>query len=98
MTSTQSSTPPSAERARLRRHTDEKMLGGVAAGVARHFDFDVSLVRLAFVALALFGGSGLVLYIVAWVVVPADDPSVAEAAADPAVVPDVQESEAPPTS
>ena len=73
MNDTDSSLPPPPERPRLRRNVDDKMVAGVAAGLARHFDVDVSLVRLGFVALALFGGSGLLLYLVAWLVVPSDD-------------------------
>ena len=73
MNETDSSLPPPPERPRLRRRVDDKMVAGVAAGLARHFDVDVSLVRLGFVALALFGGSGLLLYLIAWLVVPSDD-------------------------
>ncbi len=57
---------------RLTRSGDDKMVAGVAGGLARHFDIDVALVRIAFVALTLFGGSGLLLYLVAWLVLPAD--------------------------
>ena len=74
MNENESSLPPLApERPRLRRRMDDKMIGGVASGLARHFAVDVSLVRLAFVGLAIFGGSGLLLYLIAWLVVPADD-------------------------
>lgn len=73
MNETESTLPPPPERPRLRRSTDDKMIAGVAAGLARHLEVDVSLVRLAFVALAVFGGSGLVLYLVAWLVMPSDE-------------------------
>ncbi len=53
------------------------MIAGVAGGIARHFDVDATLVRLAFVALALFGGSGLLFYAIAWVIVPSDDDGTA---------------------
>jgi phage shock protein PspC (stress-responsive transcriptional regulator) len=50
------------------------MLGGVAAGLARHLEVDVVWVRLAFVLTAIFGsGLGLVAYLAAWVIIPAGD-------------------------
>lgn len=49
-----------------------KMLGGVASGLGDYFAIDPTLVRLAFVALALLGGPGIVIYLIMWIVVPAD--------------------------
>ena len=55
----------------LYRDTDNKMLGGVASGLAEYMNWDVTLVRLAFV-FCLFAVQGSVLaYILAWIVVPA---------------------------
>ena len=45
------------------------MLGGVAAGIARSYDWDPTLVRLAFVVAAVFG-IGIPVYVVAWIVIP----------------------------
>ena len=54
----------------LHRDTDNKMLGGVASGLADYMNWDVTLVRLAFV-FCLFAVQGSVLaYILAWIVVP----------------------------
>ncbi len=47
------------------------MLGGVAAGIAQTFGWDVTLVRLAFVVASLFG-IGIPVYLVAWIVFPAE--------------------------
>jgi phage shock protein C len=60
---------------RLARRPDDGMIAGVAAGIAHRFDIDVTLVRLAFVALAIVSaGTAIVLYLVAAVVMPrADD-------------------------
>ncbi len=44
--------------------------GGVASGLSHHFGIDVSIIRIAFVALTLFSGIGLVLYFVGWIVIP----------------------------
>jgi phage shock protein PspC (stress-responsive transcriptional regulator) len=50
------------------------MIAGVAAGVAERFDIDVTLVRLAFVALAVVSaGTAIVLYVVAAVIMPRAD-------------------------
>jgi phage shock protein PspC (stress-responsive transcriptional regulator) len=62
---------PGAPR-RLRRDMEHRMLGGVAAGVARYLDIDVIIVRIAFAVLTLFGGSGAFIYVTAWILVPAD--------------------------
>ncbi len=69
------SAPPPQERPvdpshRLRRARDGRLLGGVAAGAADCLDLDVTLVRIAIVVLALFGGLGLPLYIAAWLLIP----------------------------
>lgn len=70
---TQSPPPPPR---RLTRSSSDRMIFGVAGGVARHFGLDPSLVRIAFVVLTLFGGFGLAVYGVAALVVPSDDGSV----------------------
>ena len=52
------------------RDTDNKMLGGVASGLAEYMNWDVTIVRLVFV-FCLFAVQGSALaYIVAWIVVP----------------------------
>jgi phage shock protein PspC (stress-responsive transcriptional regulator) len=57
----------------LRRTTgDAKVLGGVAAGIARSLGIDPILVRVAFVVLTIFGGSGVVLYLAGWLFIPED--------------------------
>ena len=47
--------------------------GGVCAGLARAVGADVSVVRIAFCVLVLFGGTGFAAYLVAWLLLPADD-------------------------
>jgi len=52
----------------------EKKIAGVCAGFAEYFDMDVTLVRLIWVALFLLPPSpGLIIYIVAWIILPRDD-------------------------
>ncbi|HVC69669.1 MAG TPA: PspC domain-containing protein [Acidimicrobiales bacterium] len=58
---------------RLRRDMEHRMLGGVAAGAARYLDIDVVFIRVAFAVLIFFGGSGALIYLAAWLLIPADD-------------------------
>jgi phage shock protein PspC (stress-responsive transcriptional regulator) len=57
---------------RTLRRSDQRLLGGVAGGVAQRFDIDVRLVRVAFVLSTLLWGLGAVAYLVLWVVVPSE--------------------------
>jgi phage shock protein PspC (stress-responsive transcriptional regulator) len=54
----------------LRRSRRPRMIGGVAEGLSRHFDVDPLLIRVAFFALTFFGGSGICLYVIAWLSIP----------------------------
>jgi phage shock protein PspC (stress-responsive transcriptional regulator) len=56
----------------LRRSGDDKMLAGVAGGLARHLNADVTLVRVIIAALALFTGAGVAAYFAAWLLIPGD--------------------------
>ncbi len=55
---------------RLMRDSDNAMVAGVASGVAAYFDIDPILIRLAFALSLLLGGTGFVIYIVMWLIVP----------------------------
>jgi phage shock protein PspC (stress-responsive transcriptional regulator) len=59
---------------RLRRG-EGRRIGGVAGGIARHFNVDPLLIRVAFVVLAFVGGTGLLLYLALWVIVPEESTS-----------------------
>jgi phage shock protein PspC (stress-responsive transcriptional regulator) len=69
------------ETSQLHRSADDKMLAGVAGGIARYLNADVTLVRVIIAALALVTGAGAALYLAAWLLIPADgdDQSVAAA-------------------
>ena len=57
------------------------MLSGVCNGLAAYFGVDPTLVRLAFALVTVFGGIGVLLYLVAWIVIPeegGDGASIAE--------------------
>ena len=55
---------------KLYRSTSDKMLGGVAGGLAEYFDIDPTIVRVLFVVLTLVGGGGILAYIILLIVVP----------------------------
>src|SRR5947209_6840650 len=57
---------------RLTRCPDDRMIGGVAGGLGHYFGVDPVIFRVAFVALAVVGGSGLALYLIGWLLVPED--------------------------
>ena len=56
---------------RLYRSRNEKMIGGVCGGLAEYFDIDPVLVRILFVVAVFAGGSGVLAYIICWIVMPA---------------------------
>ncbi len=69
-TITENTSIPEAAPRRLVRVDDGRWLGGVAAGLGRYFDVNPLVYRIAFAALALAGGTGLLLYAAAWLVMP----------------------------
>jgi phage shock protein PspC (stress-responsive transcriptional regulator) len=58
------------ESRRLFRDPDDRLVAGVCAGIANYFDFNPVWVRLLFACFVPIGGSGLILYIILWIVVP----------------------------
>lgn len=59
---------------KLQRDTNNKVIGGVCAGLANYFGTDAALVRLLLAFLILFAGTGFWLYIILWIVMPAGVP------------------------
>ncbi|HHW56947.1 MAG TPA: PspC domain-containing protein [Clostridia bacterium] len=55
---------------RLYRSREQRILGGVCGGIAEYFDVDVTLIRLICLITVLFGGSGLLFYLIAWIIIP----------------------------
>ena len=54
---------------KLYRSRDNKMAGGVCAGLAKYFELDPTLVRLGMAVLMVLGG-GILIYLIAWLIVP----------------------------
>lgn len=61
---------------RPRRSATDRKIAGVAGGIGRHFGIDPVLIRVAFAVLALFGGSGVLLYSLGWLLLAADGDEV----------------------
>ncbi|KKO81006.1 MULTISPECIES: PspC domain-containing protein [Corynebacterium] len=57
---------------RLTRSTTDTMLGGVCGGIAQTYNLDPTLVRILFVVATLLGFSGILLYLILWVVIPVE--------------------------
>ncbi len=54
----------------LRRSKTDRVVGGVAGGLGRYLGIDPVILRIAFVLLAISGGSGVLLYLIAWIAIP----------------------------
>ena len=55
---------------RICRLESDRLIAGVCGGIAQYFVIDPTIVRLVLVAFTLFGGAGLLAYVVAWVMIP----------------------------
>lgn len=60
---------PSSSR-RLTRSSTDKKIGGVCAGLADYFDLDPTIVRVVWLLAVLFAGTGLLVYLILWIVLP----------------------------
>jgi phage shock protein C len=58
------------EPRKLYRSRSQRMIAGVCGGLAEYFNVDATLIRVLFLVLAVFGGTGLVIYVVMWLIVP----------------------------
>jgi phage shock protein PspC (stress-responsive transcriptional regulator) len=64
---------PEPPRRRLKKSANDKVLFGVAGGIAEYLDIDPILVRVGFIALLFAGGTSLIVYIVLALVMPGPD-------------------------
>jgi phage shock protein C len=55
---------------KLYRSKTNRKLAGVCGGLAQYFNIDATMIRVLFILLAVLGGSGLVLYVAMWIIVP----------------------------
>ena len=62
--------PPISGQRKLMRDPDDKVFGGVCSGLGHYFGIEARWIRLILVLLFVFGGTGLLLYIILWIVMP----------------------------
>jgi phage shock protein PspC (stress-responsive transcriptional regulator) len=59
---------------RLYRSKKDRILGGVCAGLGEHLDVDPTVIRLIWAVVTLLSfGTGIIIYILAWIIIPEDD-------------------------
>jgi phage shock protein C len=58
------------EPRKLYRSRNQRMVAGVCGGLAEYFNVDATMIRVLFLVLTVVGGSGLVIYLVMWIIVP----------------------------
>lgn len=63
-------TPNMNPGTRLHRSVSDRYIAGVCGGIAETYNVDPTLVRLIFVALAVAGLSGVLLYVICWILIP----------------------------
>ena len=56
----------------LKRDSQNKMIGGVAAGISKHLGIDTTITRIIFVLTFLFWGIGPLVYLILWFIMPKD--------------------------
>ena len=55
---------------RLYRNKKDSKIAGVCTGIGDYFEIDPVIVRLLFILGLVMGGSGMIVYVVAWIIVP----------------------------
>jgi len=58
---------------RLKRSVKDTMIAGICGGLADYFDIDSTLVRLVFAFTVLFAGTGILAYLIMWIIVPKEN-------------------------
>jgi phage shock protein C len=62
--------PATALRGQLTRPRHNRLVAGICAGLAQHYGWDLSLVRVICALVIVFTGVGLIAYLIAWIVIP----------------------------
>lgn len=61
---------------KLYRNSSNQMLAGVCSGLSEYLDIDLVIIRLIFVLLFFFGGHGLLIYVILWILMPVKPPYI----------------------
>lgn len=56
----------------LYRSKTNRLIGGVCGGLGEYFAIDPTVIRIVFLLIALFGGGGILLYLILWLVIPSE--------------------------
>ena len=56
----------------LYRSSTNRVIAGVAGGIGKYFTIDPTIIRFLFILMLFFGGSGVILYLVLWLIMPAN--------------------------
>lgn len=59
-----------SEPKRIYRVQQNKVIAGIATGIGDYFSLDPTIIRLLFVFMAFFGGTGIIIYIILWIIMP----------------------------
>jgi phage shock protein C len=62
---------------RLARSSTDKKIAGVCGGLAEYFDLDPTLVRILWLVLIIFAGTGVLVYVILWIALPVAPPRLA---------------------
>ena len=69
-TGTPAAPPAYAPPKKLVRSSNDRKIAGVCAGLANYFDLDPTIIRVIWLLAIFFGGTGLLAYIILWIVLP----------------------------
>jgi phage shock protein C len=58
------------QQSQLMRPRSPRVIAGVCSGLALHYGWDVTVIRLILILCVLFAGTGVLAYIIAWIVIP----------------------------
>ncbi len=61
---------------KLYRSVEDKKIAGVCGGLGEYFDIDPTIIRLIWLAMLFAVGSGVLAYIIAWIIVPLAGPDI----------------------
>jgi phage shock protein C len=62
--------PAAGSPKRLMRSSTDKKIAGVCAGLADYFDMDPTIIRVLWLLLVICGGTGILAYLILWMVLP----------------------------
>ena len=63
---------------KLYRSSSNRVIAGVAGGLGEYFAIDPLILRLLFVLLVIFGGSGIIVYLILWILIPGKEDTISD--------------------